>query len=194
MGEGKGQSGLETSHGASRQGAFLSRVEPSPSRGDPVAAGGLSFWQRGMRRLLHTWFFLSRGMTLGVRAIALDERGQVFLVRHSYLPGWHLPGGGVEWGQSLQEALKRELAEEGHLEMLATPLLMGIYWNRHASRRDHVAVFVVPLVRQTAPRRANYEIAEAGFFPPDALPAGVTDGTRRRLAEWFDKVPAAERW
>ncbi len=194
MGEGKGQSGLETSHGASRQGAFLSRVGPSPSRGDPVAAGGLSFWQRGMRRVLHLWFFVSRGITLGVRAIALDERGHVFLVRHSYLPGWHLPGGGVEWGQSLLEALKRELAEEGHLEVLAAPVLMGIYWNRHASRRDHVAVYVVPRVRQTAPRPADYEIAEAGFFAPDALPAGVTAGTRQRLAEWFEGVPATEHW
>ena len=51
---------------------------------------------RLVTRVVHSWFALARGMTLGVRAAAFDEGGRVFLVRHSYVPGWHMPGGGVE--------------------------------------------------------------------------------------------------
>ncbi|HZW47654.1 MAG TPA: DNA mismatch repair protein MutT, partial [Microvirga sp.] len=42
---------------------------------------------------LHTYWRFARGMTLGVRAVVLDDRWRVFLIRHTYVPGWHLPGG-----------------------------------------------------------------------------------------------------
>ena len=51
-----------------------------------------------LRRLLHLHWRFSRGLTLGVRAVVIDAGGKVFLVRHSYVSGWHLPGGGVEPG------------------------------------------------------------------------------------------------
>ncbi|HRE19864.1 MAG TPA: NUDIX domain-containing protein, partial [Rhabdaerophilum sp.] len=69
------------------------------------------------RRLIHRWFMLRRGMTLGVRAAVLDGAGRVFLVRHAYIEGWHLPGGGVERGQSARAALEAELREEANIEL-----------------------------------------------------------------------------
>lgn len=143
-------------------------------------------WTYGVRlrdRLFHILFLLTRPMTLGVRAAALDGQGRVFLVRHTYVPGWYLPGGGVERGETVLESLERELAEEGNIAMTAPPELFGVYFNRRASPRDHVVLYVVRGFQQTAPRGPDRELAETGFFPLDALPPGTTASTRARLAE-----------
>src|ERR1700754_4359494 len=89
-----------------------------------------------VRRALHIYWRFARGMTLGVRAVVLDADNRVFLVRHSYVAGWHLPGGGVETGESFGEALRRELLEEGRIELSGDPLLHGLFFNSHVSRRD----------------------------------------------------------
>jgi 8-oxo-dGTP pyrophosphatase MutT (NUDIX family) len=147
-----------------------------------------------IRRLLHWYWRFSRGLTLGVRAIVVDGQGRVFLIRHSYVPGWHLPGGGVEPGETLLAALARELTEEGNIALGELPLLHGIFFNSHVSRRDHVAVFVVRGFHQAAPPQPNHEIIEHRFFDPDALPHDTTPGTRRRIAEALRGLPIAERW
>lgn len=135
-----------------------------------------------------------RGMTLGVRGAVFDAEGRVFLVKHSYTPGWYLPGGGVERGESMALALDRELREEAGIQLTAPARLFGIYLQRHASDRDHVALYVSRQWTQPVPPKVpNLEIVDCGFYAPDALPDGVTDGTRRRLAEIAeDRLPAAE--
>ncbi|WP_245304078.1 NUDIX domain-containing protein [Hoeflea olei] len=152
-----------------------------------------SWRARLVTRVIHLWFAASRGMTLGVRAAAFDGEGRIFLVRHSYVPGWHMPGGGVERGETAGEALVKELREEGNLELLAPAQLVAVYFNRKTSKRDHV-VFYRCQVRQTAPRPADREIVEAGFFALDALPDGVTAATRRRLAELAGEQSASQEW
>jgi 8-oxo-dGTP pyrophosphatase MutT (NUDIX family) len=136
-----------------------------------------------LRRIFHLYWRLARGMTLGVRGVVLDAEGKVFLIHHTYVTGWHLPGGGVEAGETLLEALKRELMEEGMIELLAEPALHGLFFNSHVSRRDHVAVYVVREFRQNRLPQPNHEISACGFFAVDALPADTTEGTRRRIAE-----------
>ena len=136
-----------------------------------------------LRRLFHFYWRFARGMTLGVRAVVLDGDNRVFLVKHSYVSGWHLPGGGVEVGESFGEALRRELAEEGRIEIVGEPALHGLFFNSHVSRRDHVAVYVVRHFTQDRLPEANREIVACGFFDASALPADTTEGTRLRIAE-----------
>ena len=78
-----------------------------------------------LRQLFHLYWRFARGMTLGVRAVVLDSENRVFLVKHSYVSGWHLPGGGVETGETFREALQRELVEEGRLLQLS-PKVLGL--------------------------------------------------------------------
>jgi len=147
-----------------------------------------------LRRVLHAYWRFARAMTLGVRALVIDEEGRVFLVKHSYVSGWRLPGGGVEAGETISEALARELQEEGNIEMTAPPQLHGLFFNDRDSRRDHVALFVVRAFRQLAAPVPGREIVGHGFFALDALPNDTTAATRARIIEVLGGAPASERW
>lgn len=149
---------------------------------------------RLVTRLIHGYFAMARGMTLGVRAACFDAEGRVFLVRHSYVPGWHMPGGGVERDETAFDALVKELREEGNLELTQPPELIHVYFNRKTSRRDHVIFYRCRNVRQTAPRRPDREITQAGFFALTDLPPETTPATRRRLQELSGATSPADVW
>lgn len=147
-----------------------------------------------LRRVFHFYWWLARGMTLGVRAVVLDHENRVFLVKHSYVAGWHLPGGGVEVGETFMEALRRELVEEGRIELAGEPVLHGLFFNSHVSRRDHVAVYVVRRFTQDRLPEPNHEIIACGFFAATALPEETTTGTRLRIAEVLEGRARAATW
>jgi 8-oxo-dGTP pyrophosphatase MutT (NUDIX family) len=147
-----------------------------------------------LRRAFHLYWRMARGMTLGVRGVVLDGDDKVFLVRHSYVAGWHLPGGGVEVGETFLEALRRELIEEGRIELTGAPVLHGLFFNGHVSRRDHVAVYVVRQFRQDRLPKPNHEIVECGFYAAGELPAETTRGTRLRIAEVLDGAAPIATW
>lgn len=147
-----------------------------------------------IRRLMHFYWRFARGLTLGVRGLVVDGEGRVFLVKHSYVVGWHLPGGGVEVGETLIDALRRELMEEGNIEITGAAALHGMFYNPQGSRRDHVAVFVIRNFRQIATPQPNHEIIAHGFFHSNALPPDTTRGTRARIAEILHGGAAPQRW
>lgn len=163
--------------------------------------GENSKWGQGFRRFpvkvakrgLHLYFFAKRGMTLGVRAACFDEAGRIFLVRHSYVAGWHMPGGGVERGETGLQALHKEIREEGNLVATSTPQLVHVYFNNRTSDRDHVFFYRLT-VRQTGEKVPDREISESGFFALDALPDGTTAATRRRLAELSGNMQPDDYW
>lgn len=139
---------------------------------------------------LHQRAWLTRAMTLGVRMVAIEARG-VFLVRHSYVPGWYLPGGGVDRGESVEAAATRELLEEGGLRCLERPMLHGFFRN---GRRDHVACYVVRAVEASAGLEHDWEIVETGWFAFDALPEGTTPATRARIMEVTENRTPPPDW
>ncbi len=96
------------------------------------------------------------------------------LVRHGYVSGWHFPGGGVEVGETCEEALGRELEEEARIAVNGAPVLHGLFFNARPSRRDHVAVYVIRDFAVLGERAPDREIEEARFFPRSALPEGTT--------------------
>jgi ADP-ribose pyrophosphatase YjhB (NUDIX family) len=160
-----------------------------------VPSSPTSLPMRLMRRITLSATRLRRSMTLGVRVAVRSETGGILLVRHSYMPGWYLPGGAVDAGETLAEAAVRELREETGAQALAPPRLFSMYLNARMSPRDHVALFVLDTVRLAeAPQPPGLEIREAGVFPLADLPRDTTPATRRRIAEITGAAPIDPRW
>lgn len=142
-----------------------------------------------------SWFRLSRPMTLGVRAAVENEQGHVFMVRHTYIKGWFMPGGGIEHGEPAIEALRRELVEEGGIHLTRDPEIFGFYSNHFSFRNDHVALYRVPwgTWKQVAATSTG-EIAESKWVDPRALPDGIPPGNRARFAELYAGAPRSPYW
>jgi len=149
---------------------------------------------RALRRVYQPLMRLTRGQTLGANCALIDASGRVLLVRHSYAPGWSFPGGGVERGETVMQALRRELAEEVSVELEGEPRLHGVFANFELFPGDHVAFFVAEKWRQASAPKRNLEIVEQRMFAPGEWPETVTASTRRRLAELFEGAEISEKW
>ncbi|WP_114395880.1 NUDIX domain-containing protein [Oleisolibacter albus] len=158
----------------------------------PLAPSRLRPLPRLAFLLRRGWQRLRRPLTLGVRVLVRDETGAVLLVRHTYIEGWHLPGGAVDRGETLGQGALRELREEVGLEASAARLL-SVHARFGPWGHDHVALFEAG-PWQGKPTVQAFEIEEARFFPLEALPADLSPATGRRLRERFKGEPVSERW
>jgi 8-oxo-dGTP pyrophosphatase MutT (NUDIX family) len=130
---------------------------------------------------------------LGVRGLILDANGRIFLVRHRFVAGWHLPGGRVGQSESALMALARELEERGGIIMSGDPNLHGLFFN--ASARENIACYVVRNFRhQPQPDDFDVTTAQAGFFPPAQLPAARSRATSARVGEVLNGLSIAQTW
>lgn len=144
------------------------------------------------RTMLHPWFRLTRGLTLGTRVLVRNKKDEILLVRHTYAPGWLFPGGGVERGEVAEEAARREVQEEAGIVLDGALGVFGFYSNNEHFPGDHVVLYTACADGEPA-AGLQMEIAECGFFGADSLPEGTTGGTRRRVQEVLEgRSPAAE--
>ena len=137
---------------------------------------------------------VTKPRTIGVRAVLLDPAGRVALVRHTYLDGWYLPGGGVKKGEGIADALHRELAEEGAVTDATVNRVLGVYHNRREGKDDHVIVYVARAESDALRGADALEVAEVGWFAVDALPEGTTPATRRRIEEFRAGATGGGSW
>ncbi len=135
-------------------------------------------------RLLYFAFrvycFIFRPIRMGVRVLMI-ENGKVVLIRHTYMSGWFMPGGGLKKNETLEHAARREAFEETGAK-LGEIKLMGVYTNFKDWKTDHNIVFTCDDFKITG--KPDGEIAEMRFFPLNELPEELLPGHRRRLAEY----------
>jgi ADP-ribose pyrophosphatase YjhB (NUDIX family) len=149
---------------------------------------------KAINSVLRPIWRMRRGFTLGAQGAVIDAENRVLLVRHSYRPGWFFPGGGVEWGETLETALARELDEEVGVTLTEAATLHGMFSNFGNFPGDHIAVFVVRHWQRRENYRKRGEISEARMFAWRDLPERVDQGTRARIAEIFDGAKQTPLW
>ena len=136
---------------------------------------------------------MRRGMTLGVRGLVTNAAGEVLLVKHTYLAGWYMPGGGIERGETAEQALARELVEEAGVRLVGRPRLVSMHSNHVKYPGDHVLIYRVT-DWEPCPATSRGEIAERGWFAVGALPVDVTASTRRRIEEALQGLNSDPHW
>lgn len=147
-----------------------------------------------VRKIFQTHWRVSRGLTMGAQGVIISKDDRVLLVRHTYHPGWHFPGGGVERNETVGSALRREIWEEAGVVLKGEPELHGVFANFKIFPSDHVALFIVREWEQTQEPKLGMEIAEWGMFPLRHLPEEASGAVERRVAEIFDGAEINENW
>jgi ADP-ribose pyrophosphatase YjhB (NUDIX family) len=154
-------------------------------------------WRRNLqplvRPLYQVYSRLTRAATLGVRGLVLNEAGEVLLVEHTYVHGWFLPGGGVERGETTEQAVIRELQEEAGVSVIGRPKLVGVHANHRTFRGDHVLLYRVDKWEPCSATDQG-EISAVAWYAPDSLPHDISPGTRRRIAEALGGEEASPHW
>ena len=141
----------------------------------------MNLWLRFLYALYRLYIFIFRPVTFGVRVLLVQE-GRVLLVRHTYRGGWHLPGGGIKRGETVETAARREVREEAGAEMGKVKLL-GIFSNLENRSSGHNILFACEDFNITG--KPDHEIAEARWYALEELPENVFRGHRQKIEEFL---------
>lgn len=155
----------------------------------------LDILRGAISRLMRKLRLVPPVLSMGTKAIVLDDSDRVLLVKHTYSPGWHFPGGTVEAGETVSANIRRELLEETGVSLAQEPKeILGVYYNDAQYKHDHVIVFIVRKWSMQEDFRRNLEVREHKFFDLHSLPLGVTAGSERRIVELLGQSAVSDRW
>ena len=119
----------------------------------------------------------SASFRIAVSALIFEE-GRVLLAHRRDIDWWNLPGGGMEVGETVDEALCREVAEETGLE-IEVEQLVGVY--SKPQKQEIVLTFRCHITGGTL--TATEETRECRYFAPDALPTNTLPKHRQRIED-----------
>ena len=144
--------------------------------------GALTIMKEALRHIL-------RRPVVGICAAARTVDGRWLLIRRADTGTWALPGGTLEWGETLRDGLRREMDEEAGVLSCEVKRVVGVYSAPDRDPRFH-AVTIVVACEIAAPTKAPsnpLEILEARLFTEDELPRELGMGMR----DFLDHARAA---
>ncbi|WP_437787513.1 NUDIX hydrolase [Sorangium sp. So ce1097] len=127
---------------------------------------------------------LLRRPVIGIAAAAQTADGRWLLIRRSDTGTWALPGGTLEWGETLRDTAVRELAEEAGVTEVELGRVVGVYSRPDRDIRFHAVTVVVAarIGEPTRPPQNPLEIREVRLFREDELPTELAMGMGDLLA------------
>lgn len=136
---------------------------------------------------------LLRRPVVGIAAAARTADGRLLLIRRADSGKWALPGGTLEWGETLRSAIDREVLEETGARVLELGELLGAYSDPARDPRFHAVTLVVAArIGEPDGSRVNpVEISEVALFHDHELPtdfshgmADIVKNAARRAVTW----------
>ena len=131
---------------------------------------------------------------VGVGAIIVDDGGRLFLARRGPLAKnerglWEFPGGSVEFGEKLADALKREMREEYGIEIEVRRLLDVADHILPDEGQHWVSPTYVCAITSGEPQILEPgKCTDIGWFDPAAVPSDLTMITRENLRHYLQRI------